>query len=325
MDKLGHGDFGDVYRCRWRGMLVAAKVLKPADQPTEEEAGPRQLAEQFLRTETNVLQQLRHPHVCLLLGYSLSTDHQVMVSELMHCSLLDVFKKFGPERKMPLRRAMRYAVMCAQGMNYLHLCSPPIIHRDLKPANLLLDFSDTLKVADFGLAKLRPDMQSPPPVGSILMTGETGSCAACPICRASSACVSSGDLPKLMVGAFPICRYRFMAPEVFRHEEYTEKVDVYSWSMILYNMLTGYSPFPFLDGLSACKAAAMQGERPIIPGSLAPGLRELLCTTWNGIASERPPFSAVLETLNAVHVTAFKVTVEHESFRRPKGKRCSVQ
>ena len=177
MDTLGHGDFGDVYRCRWRGMLVAAKVLKPADQPTQEGTGPRQLAEQFLRTETNVLQQLRHPHVCLLLGYSLSTDHEVMISELMHCSLFDVFKKLGPDRRMPLRRTMRYAVMCAQGMNYLHLCSPPIIHRDLKPANLLLDFSDTLKVADFGLAKLRPDISLEDGVG---MTGETGSCASTP-------------------------------------------------------------------------------------------------------------------------------------------------
>ena len=129
---------------------------------------------------------------------------------------------------------------------------------------------------------------------------------------------------------FHIRRYRFMAPEVFRHEGYTEKVDVYSWSMILYNMLTGHSPFSYLDGLSACKAAAIKGERPAtasIPGSVAPKLRELLASAWDGTASKRPPFSAVLETLNEVHVTAFKVTVEHESFRqRPKqGKSCSIQ
>ena len=54
-----------------------------------------------------VLQQLRHPHVCLLLGYSLSKDHEVMITELMHCSLLDVFKKFSPDRRMPLRRVMK--------------------------------------------------------------------------------------------------------------------------------------------------------------------------------------------------------------------------
>ena len=41
-------------------------------------------------------------------------------------------------------------------MNYLHTCKPPIIHRDLKPANLLIDDSRTLKITDFGLAKIRP-------------------------------------------------------------------------------------------------------------------------------------------------------------------------
>jgi serine/threonine protein kinase len=97
---------------------------------------------------------------------------------------------------MPKSKAIKYARQFAMGMNYLHLCSPPIIHRDLKPANLLLDFSDTLKVADFGLAKLRPLPKSGASNGGasepFVMTGETGS-------------------------------YRFMAPEVFRHEEWRSR------------------------------------------------------------------------------------------------------
>lgn len=83
-----------------------------------------------------------------------------MISELMRCSLLDVFRALLVEGgTMALRRSLRYAIQFAQGMNYLHTCKPYILHRDLKPANLLLDFSDTLKVSDFGLAKLRPIMQ----------------------------------------------------------------------------------------------------------------------------------------------------------------------
>ena len=66
----------------------------------------------------------------------------------------------------PLIRAL-LATALAQGMNYLHTCKPPILHRDLKPANLLLDFSDTLKVSDFGLAKLRPELDSD--LGSVVM------------------------------------------------------------------------------------------------------------------------------------------------------------
>lgn len=117
---------------------------------------------------------------------------------------------------------------------------------------------------------------------------------------------------------------------MFRQEGYTEKVDVNSWSMILYNMLTGHSPFSYLDGLSACKAAAIKGERPAtasIPGSVAPKLTELLASAWDGTASKRPPFSAVLETLNEVHVTAFKVTVGTRKLSptAKQGKSCSIQ
>ena len=328
MEKLGQGEFGDVFRCRWRGMLVAAKVLKPEGLPLAEDS-PRQLEQALvLRKETNVLQQLRHPHVCLLLGYSLSKDHEVMITELMHCSLLDVFKKFSPDRRMPLRRVMRYAVQSAQGMNYLHLCSPPIIHRDLKPANLLLDFSDTLKVSDFGLAKLRPDVQSSPRGDRVLMTGETGSCAApLPLLSAHTppvARVCRYSDPGGWRGGARARRYRFMAPEVFRHEAYTEKVDVYSWGMILYQMLSGHPPFVGFDGLSACRAAA-KGDRPAPPGGVAPKLKELLRTTSDETASKRPPFSAVLETLNEVHMTAFKINVDHDNFRQPKAKACAIQ
>ena len=150
-----------------------------------------------LKQEIGLLGQLRHPNICLLLGYSLANGREVMISELMKCSLLDVFKTLRVRGEpMPLRRSLRYAIQFAQGMNYLHTCKPPVLHRDLKPANLLLDFADTLKVSDFGLAKLRP--LNEPEAGEYqpyLMTGETGS-------------------------------YRFMAPEVFRHEAYGRPVDV---------------------------------------------------------------------------------------------------
>ena len=127
------------------------------------------------RQEISVLKSLRHPHIVLLLAYSATENHEVMISELMKCSLLDIFKaNIVHGKKMKTKEKIVYATHLAQGMLYLHTCKPPIIHRDLKPANLLIDHSGTLKVADFGLAKVRPDPKKEETMDSFIMTGETG-------------------------------------------------------------------------------------------------------------------------------------------------------
>ena len=80
---------------------------------------------------------------------------------------------------------------------FLHGCRPPVIHRDIKPGNLLLTAEGHLKVSDFGLSKIFEGAQ----LGAYQMTGVTGT-------------------------------LRYMAPEVMRSEDYTEKVDVYSFSFV---------------------------------------------------------------------------------------------
>ena len=209
LEKIGAGEFGDIFKCRWRGSIVAAKCVKSAaiEKEWNKTHGgdvlndslnetSKEIALTDFRTETAILRQLRHPNICMLLAYSVMKDHEVMISELMKCSLLDVFRAHKIQATtMSKKKQLRYAIELAKGMNYLHTCSPPILHRDLKPANLLVDFKDTLKISDFGLAKLRPQKDKQE-TDTFNMTGETGS-------------------------------YRFMAPEVFRHEEYNETVDVY--------------------------------------------------------------------------------------------------
>jgi serine/threonine protein kinase len=107
------------------------------------------------RREISVLKSLRHPNIVLLLGYSTTADYECIISELLKCSLLDVFKAHLLQgTKMAKRKQIVYATQLAQGMNYLHTCRPPVIHRDLKPANLLLDHSGNLKISDFGLSKV---------------------------------------------------------------------------------------------------------------------------------------------------------------------------
>jgi serine/threonine protein kinase len=149
---------------------------------------------------------------------------------------------------------------------------PPILHRDLKPANLLVDFKDTLKISDFGLAKLRPyeslhkiNGNTPDTNDTFIMTGETGS-------------------------------YRFMAPEVFRHERYDETVDVYSFAMILYNLIDGSPPWPNANGVKAVTAAA-EGQRPNIPRHWDEKLSNLITRCWDESPKKRLPFGDILEML----------------------------
>jgi serine/threonine protein kinase/ankyrin repeat protein len=301
IDRIGAGAFGEIYKCRWRGTLVAAKIIKTAKirkewvnrqisaaikkgkdvdeaihelDEAEMAQNERDLAIADFHQEISVLKSLRHPQIVLLLAYSTTADYEVMISELMKCSLLDVFKSHMVQgTRMRKRTQIIYATQLARGMNYLHTCSPPIIHRDLKPANLLIDHSGVLKISDFGLSKIRPD-PGKKETEKYTMTGETGS-------------------------------YRFMAPEVFRHEEYNETVDIYSYAMILFYLLVGRPPWPTISGMNAVKKAAEEGDRPNVPRDMDLRMQSLLKECWDENASMRPAFQRILANLEAYSKEVF--------------------
>jgi hypothetical protein len=128
-DRLGGGSFGDVYRARWKQTPVAAKCLR-ATGPERRQA----LADFYL--EAAILRNLRHPNICLLLAYSTEPGKEIMVSELMRCSLLDVLRTAKlHDRPIAKRRGLRYLLELARGMHYLHTQDPPVLHRDLKVTN----------------------------------------------------------------------------------------------------------------------------------------------------------------------------------------------
>lgn len=302
IERIGSGAFGEIYKCRWRGILVAAKCIKASKiqkewllknrsgMSTKDRRANRleaikntaitdeekQLAIEDFRKETSILRRLRHPNIVMMLAYSHSDDIEIMISEICKCSLLDIFNANKiSSSQIPKRTQIIYAQQLAQGMNHLHKSHPPIIHRDLKPANLLIDFNGTLKIADFGLAKIRPN---PEQIESevFMMTGETGS-------------------------------YRFMAPEVFRHEDYTETVDIYSYSMIFYHILLGLAPWAGLSGLDAVTKAAMDGERPLIPRNIDERLSTLLKRCWDESPRARPSFEEIIKCLNLYSHDVFKM------------------
>lgn len=336
LEKIGEGEFGIVHKAHWHGTTVAVKILK--------DIGTMAIGD--FRTELNVLQKVHHPHTVQFLGAVTKQQPFMIVTEYMTGgSLLDYFKRMNATAQNPkskaqgpkgfsIWRSVQLALDCARGLAYLHNRSPQaVIHRDLKPANLMMGGPKTfnayhrtllheelgvLKIADFGLSKSlklakRRNNKS-------VNDASQGSAASAEHSHSTGKpAYDNNDASRVETGAdgsrtrAPSYKltgetgsYRYMAPEVFRHEQYNNKVDLYGFAMIMYQLFEGVPPFFSLDPVDAARAAAHEHRRPTwsavnINKQVVPEkIRSLVEMCWAPDPEERPEFDHVVVSLEAI-------------------------
>ncbi|KAL6547066.1 hypothetical protein OROMI_022787 [Orobanche minor] len=221
---------------------------------------------QDFRHEVNLLVKLRHPNIVQFLGAVTEKKPLMLITEYLRGG--DLHQHLKEKGALNPSTAINFALDIARGMAYLHSEPNVVIHRDLKPRNVLLvnTSADHLKVGDFGLSKLIRVQHSH---DVYKMTGETGS-------------------------------YRYMAPEVFKHRKYDKKVDVYSFAMILYEMLEGEPPMSHYEPYEAAKYLA-DGHRPMFKAKgFIPEMRELTQQCWAADTNQRPTFLEILRKLEKI-------------------------
>ncbi|KAG2451851.1 hypothetical protein HYH02_003627 [Chlamydomonas schloesseri] len=302
--QLGRGTFGRVLEGRYQGQKVAVKLLNESafgvaagvtkstgalpgmragaaaaagaaaggmDKGGNggEECGgqTRQIMLDALVQEVEVLGRCRHPNVVRLLAACLTPPRLCLVMELMETSLERMLYGGGPEQPLlPLGTVLDIALDVAQGLSYLH---PTIVHRDLKPGNVLVNLNGgkrpLAKLSDFGLSRIhRTIIETSHP--------EAGTPA-------------------------------YMAPELFDIDNFSisPKVDVYSYAILVWSMLSGQEPWKELTLVQMAYGVAVLHERPplsAIPADrLSPKMIRLITSCWDPEPERRPAAAEVAKQL----------------------------
>lgn len=257
--KIGEGAHAKVYEGKYKEKNVAIKIIQLGDTPEE-----RAKQEGRFAREITLLSRVQHKNLVKFIG-ACKESMMVVVTELLVGGSLRKYMMSLRPKQIDMRVALAFALDIAQVMECLH--GNGIIHRDLKPDNLLLTADQKkVKLADFGLAREETLTE--------MMTAETGT-------------------------------YRWMAPELYstvtlrrgEKKHYDNKVDVYSFSIVLWELLTNRMPFEGMSNLQAAYAAAFKNARPSVE-NLPEELVFILQCCWAEDPNLRPNFTQIVRMLS---------------------------
>ncbi|CAA7056927.1 unnamed protein product [Microthlaspi erraticum] len=254
---IGEGSSSKVYKGLYRKVNpVSVKIF----QQSRTSIVNIELKKKFQR-EVLLLSKINHENVVQFIGACIEPDLMI-ITELMEGNTLQKFMLSTRPKPLDLKLSISFALDIARGMEFLN--ANGIIHRDLKPSNMLLTGDKKhVKLADFGLA--REEAKG-------FMTCEAGT-------------------------------YRWMAPELFSHEpllvgekkHYDHKVDVYSFAIVFWELLTNKTPFKGKNNVCVAYAAS-KNQRPSLE-NLPEEVVSILESCWAADPSARPEFKEITVSL----------------------------
>ncbi|CAI5700425.1 unnamed protein product [Peronospora effusa] len=207
-------------------------------------------------TEVKIMSFLHHPNICMLLGACLAPENRALVIELVEQGSLWAVLRTQRQQITDEMRA-RFVYDTARGMSYLHHFELPILHRDMKSPNLLVERDYSIKISDFGLSRVKAQIQT--------MTGNCGT-------------------------------VQWMAPEVLGNRKYTEKADVFSFGIVVWEIFTGQCPYDGMTQIQVALGVLNHDLRPPIPRSCPRFFARLIRSCWIREPSLRPSFSDLMRT-----------------------------
>jgi TPR repeat protein len=278
---IGAGSLGTVtlVKCKATGELFARREIREAAPaaaapdpdpaaPAGARAGPKAPADKNFMREISFFMAVRpHPAMCTFHGWWFAQSRTILRQDLPEGSLHSIITATPDKRPAWYTPTVQAKVVFGFAASLMHLHAHGAVHRYLTPKNLMFDANHEPRLIDFGFANLSLDSASQSTIGS----GENTS---------------------------------YVAPEVFSLNEQSQAMDVFSFAMIVNQMVTGQRPYADCRTTFLVSKAIQDGRRPAIP-ACHEMLRLIMELGWGAAPETRPSFAEIVSRLVLIDAPLF--------------------